>query len=355
MCNSNKLIQLDYLRGVMNRRIINNFIKRKLSSNQVDYLRGIRNKLSSIGSTLGIIPEEKHFRLVVDVSHCNLKCAMCPRGGVNALENPDKGTMSFRLFQDIVQKFVKENVKISTFEIGNWGEPLLNHELPNIIQYAKSKPGFMLTRGTAYVNTNLNYLPCPSKLLLSGIDKINISNSGMSQNIYSKNHRGGNFQKLIHNIKNLVRIRSENGLKNKVELVMVFHDYIYNKEDANIAKRFCDKNGINFTLRRPYLCSVGDSVKFHENFGEMSSFYSSFIDINKTMCLMRKIDYTQIKHCELLKRRVTVNFDGQLYRCCGVYEKRHFMGSIFEYELKQIPKIESDICKLCASTPIDWR
>ncbi|MGA2775015.1 MAG: radical SAM protein [Candidatus Omnitrophota bacterium] len=297
---------------------------------------------------------EKDFMLILDVSHCNLKCLMCPRGGISGLENSAKGLMDFKLFKRIVNKFVEENIKINFLEFGNWGEPLLNPDLPKMINYARSKPRFMRQGAILNVNTNLTSLPDATVFLKCGVNLVQISISGMTQEIYSRNHKGGNVELVLNNIKKLINVKNNEKLKNVV-LKLTFHNYIYNKKEAELAKKFCDKHGLTFIYRRMYVPSVEDNIKFQEEKRKLSKFYSRFIDVEKEMNSMKTMDLKDIKNCRLSKNRVTVNFDGQLYRCCGVFEKINFMGSIFEFKIKDIPNIKSEICVKCAKTPISFR
>ena len=308
--------------------------------------------MSIIRSISRIIPRTA-YNLYIDVSHCKLKCPMCPRGGVNSLENPDKGLMEFDLFKKIVDKFAEEKVRIDGITFGNWGEPLLNPDLPKMIRYAKSHPTAMKHKTSVAINTTLNNLPNPLKLLQSGVKSIIISTSGMKQETYSKNHKGGNVEKVLENIKELVRVRKQEIL-DKVKLRMAFHGYIYNSEDAELAKEFCEEQGIRFTHHRPSIISVGNVVCFDKDKKKQSKFYRQYIDIDKETAGMKTLDYDKINDCHLRKKRVTVNFDGQLYRCCEVYEKKHFMGSIFDFRIKEIPDINSNVCRLCADTPASW-
>jgi MoaA/NifB/PqqE/SkfB family radical SAM enzyme len=238
--------------------------------------------------------------------------------------------------------------------MGNWGDPLLNPDLPKMIRYAKSHPTAMKPKSDLLVNTTLNRLPNPIELLNSGIDEIIISISGMTQEVYSRNHKGGNIEIVLKNIKELIRIRNTEKLE-KVKLRVVFHDYIYNSEDAKLARDFCQEYGLRFTSNRMYICSVEDAICFSRDKESLGDFYRKFIDLDKEISLMKTMDYDSIKDCRLRKKRVTVNFDGQLYRCCGVFEKKHFMGSIFDFNIKDIPDIDSDICRRCAEVPISFR
>ncbi len=286
-------------------------------------------------------------KLTVDISHCNLKCAMCPRGGVSELKNERKGLMDFEFFKRIIDKFIEEEIKIINLEFGSWGEPLLNSSLPQMVNYAKIK----LNPNHIPVNTNLNYLKNPVDLLNSGLSLFRVSTSGMTQEIYSKNHIGGDVKLLINNLKTL--IKNKNQLNNNTRIQLIFHNYIYNKKDAELAREFCKENNIGFVLTRTYIHSVEDCIKFHQEKQRLSKFYENFIDLQNEISLMKTLDNP--KNCHLLNNQVVINFDGQLYRCCGVFEEKHFIGNLFDFNIKDIQNIKVEVCELCVKTPMSWR
>jgi len=296
----------------------------------------------------------EHYRLILDTAHCNLKCSMCPRGGLNGLENPEKGLMSFELFKKIIEKFIHEKVRIFSIEFGNWGEPLLNPDLPKMIRFARSNAKWMAPDLDIFSNTTLNHLPDPMALLESGINRIKISVSGMTQEIYSRNHQGGNIEVVLSNILKLVDTKNKSGLKN-IRLGMIFHEYLYNKHEVEIARKFCNKHGLTFGLRRTYIPCVEDNIEFLKHKEKLSGFYSQFIDLDKEISLMKTLDPADACYCRLRWNRVTVHFNGQLYRCCGVFEKKFFLGSVFDFKIIDIPQMDSEICKKCAETPVSWR
>jgi MoaA/NifB/PqqE/SkfB family radical SAM enzyme len=294
------------------------------------------------------------YHLAIDVAHCNLTCSMCPRGGINGSGNPDRGLMEFDLFRRIVEKFVRDKVWIDGMSAGHWGEPLLNPDLPAMIRYVKSHPTAMKPGTRVSVNTTLNRLPDPVELMKSGIDSIAISISGMTQEVYCRNHKGGNADTVLENIVRLAEIRKGEQLEH-VKLRMVFHGYLYNRPDAELAKEFCAQHGLRFTLHRPAIVNVEDAVAFFRDKERQRDFYGAFIDVDEEMAGMRTMDYGRIKDCHLRRKRVTVNLNGQLYRCAQVFEKKHYMGSIFDFNIRDIPATDSDICRTCADTPISWR
>lgn len=296
----------------------------------------------------------KIFCLFIDISSCNLRCATCPRGGVGGLKNDVKGLMDFELFRRIVNKFVDENIKVEYMDFGIWGEPLLNPHISKIISYAKTKPGFLTRDAKIVINTNLTCLPNPTEILDSGIDCFRISISGMTQEVYSKDHRGGNIESVVNNILKLVDIKQRKRSQ-RPELHLIFQELNYNEKDKELAKKFCDDHGLIFVNRRMRITSVDENIRFHQEKERLTNYYSKYIDLKKEMSKMKTMDLNKIKNCALRKDRVTINLDGQLYRCCCVFDQKHFMGSIFDFKIKDIPNIKSEICEECAKTPISWR
>ena len=321
-------------------------IKRVLPPKSANLLLNVKNKLCKF---IKITPTS--FYLNLDVAHCALKCSLCPNGGICVLEGPGKGFMNLTLFKRIVDKFVKENIFVNHIEIGNWGEPLLNPDIHQIIRYAKSHPRFMQRGAEVSVNTTLNHLSKPIAFLKSGVDIIRITISGMTQEIYSRYHNGGNIEKVKSNILKLVQVRNSEKLEN-LNLSLVFLNFTYNKKDSELAEEFCREHGINFISNRGRMLCVDCNIEFQKQKERMSKIYRQFIDLQEERSWMTTMDSNNVKFCNLRFNRVTVNFDGQLFRCCGVFDKRHFLGSIFDFKIKDIPEAESKICIICAETPI---
>lgn len=297
---------------------------------------------------------KEELKVLMDVSHCNLRCSMCPRGGVSGLKNDAKGFMSLEFFKKIVDKFRNENVTIREIQMGNWGEPLLNNELPKMIRYLKAvwPPSFMGKPGSIGISTNLNYLKDAEELLDSGVDWIRVSVSGMTQDVYAKNHVGGDVEKVLQNILRLAEARDKKGLG--VRLGIGFHDLVYNKKDAETAKKFCELHRLSFTLLDMYVPSVEDNVRFHEDKEKFSNIYRNFIDLDKELAAMKLVE-KDVEKCQFRRSIIAINFDGRLYRCCAAYEEKHLIGYLFDKKIRDIPRIKSPVCAICARTPMSWR
>jgi pyruvate-formate lyase-activating enzyme len=285
--------------------------------------------------------------LVIEISSCNLKCAMCARSAVLDLKEKRGGMMDLDLFKKVIDKVVTEKFKFRDLMFGNWGEPLLNPLFQNMVKYAKSK----LPNTIVSTFTNLTCLKDPKAIISSGLDRMWISVSGMTQEVYSKNHIGGDINIVLNNLKELIHYKKQ--LNSNIKLIMRFHEYAYNKGDSVIAKKFCDDTGIEFEQHWCYIPCAEANIKYHQNKQELGRFYGQFIDMKQEDSLMRKLD--DYRDCAWLNESVVINYDSRLYRCCGVYEDQYLLGSFFDYKIRDIQNIKSKICKLCAETPISLR
>jgi MoaA/NifB/PqqE/SkfB family radical SAM enzyme len=129
-----------------------------------------------------------YFLVVESTNLCNLSCPLCPTG--QGLKSRPKGKMSFNDFKKIIDEL---GAYLYSLRMENWGEPLLNEEIPMMIAYAKSKGIF-----TSF-NTNLCLLDesIAKGLISSGLDHIKISLDGTNEQSYLKYRMGGDFRKVI--------------------------------------------------------------------------------------------------------------------------------------------------------------
>jgi len=143
-------------------------------------------------------------RLTLEMtSYCNLKCWMCPKtaGYVNTLPN--------HLIEEPVIEKVKEllpNIEILQLS-GLWGEVFLHPEAYfNILKAAKKDNCEVRTISNGTLLT-----PEISKNLVTlGLDDLTISIDAASPHTYKNIRVGGDFKKLIKQLKNLKKSRKKN-------------------------------------------------------------------------------------------------------------------------------------------------
>lgn len=141
---------------------------------------------------------KKLTSLIIEPTNiCNLNCTICPTN--NGMKR-EKGYMSFELFQKTIDggKFLEHLC------LHNWGEPLLNKDLFDMIKYAHDK-------GISYTvfNTNGTLLDDETvdQVLESPLSILRISVDG-NPDTYRK-IRGIDFKEIERNILNLIRKRDK--------------------------------------------------------------------------------------------------------------------------------------------------
>jgi len=262
--------------------------------------------------------------------------------------------MSYDMFRRVIDKFKAEGVRIRELEFGSWGEPLLNGELPRMIRYARDvwPPTFLGKKGAIGVSTNLNYMKDPEGLILSGINRIRISISGMTQEVYSKNHIGGNIETVMRNILKLVEVNKKYRPAD-LSIGIGWHDLKYNKHQYGDAKKFCEDNGLFFKPMQLYIPSVEDNIFFHREKEKMTKYYGQYIDVDNEVRHMKL--GKDVEKCQFRRSVIMLNSDGTVNRCNCVYEPGGIIGNLFDLKIRSIPRIRSQICEICAKTPMSWR
>jgi len=154
------------------------------------------------------------FISVEVTNYCNLQCPECPVGiGINP--KTGRARFDFNMYKHLIDehKSTLQHV-ILYFQ----GEPLLNKELPQFIEYAH--------RAKIYTSTSTNCQLLNKKnardIVLSGLDKLIVSVDGSTQEVYEKYRVGGDLQKALDGIRELVLCKHElNSVTPLIELQFI--------------------------------------------------------------------------------------------------------------------------------------
>lgn len=252
------------------------------------------------------------YYLVIDPTNiCNLKCPLCPTW--QDLEARPKGKMDMQTFRNILDE---AGPYLFAVNLCNWGEPLLNPDLPDMVRYAKKY-------NTAVgLSTNLNYLPDKTarELIASGIDIIVVSLDGATQENYTQYRKGGNFSTVLSNIEKLNSMRATG---NKFPLLIwQFLVSRYNESEIDKARDMAEKMGMLF-VPSPMRTSMGKELllPLHERVREMKDWLPVNPDYNKYAYEIAPDTKTRQTSCKWLWNSAVINWDGSISPCCGVFEK----------------------------------
>ncbi len=165
-----------------------------------DKLNGVVNLIKNYISLKNEPSYVKSMPLIVKIEptvNCNLKCVMCDRSYW------DKKNKDMTL--DEFKKIIDQLKYVTSINLQGLGEPLLNKDIFSMVEYARSKNieiGF-------FSNATLIDEEMAKKIVNVGLDYINISLDAANKDIYERIRKGAKFDKVIKNIKTLVKIKSE--------------------------------------------------------------------------------------------------------------------------------------------------
>jgi MoaA/NifB/PqqE/SkfB family radical SAM enzyme len=189
------------------------------------------------GKDFAVYGELRRFNYQVEVAGmCNLHCISCPRGNWPRHRKP--GLMSAETYGRLIDKILLDDPWTGIITLYNWGEPLLNPELPEIIRLTRKK-GLL-----SAVSSNLAMEKDFEDVVRSGPDWFRISNSGWGAH-YETTHTGAKWDRFLANCRKLSAYKRRHRPEMIVELF--FHIYSHNRQDFSKMQALCDELG--FTLR----------------------------------------------------------------------------------------------------------
>ena len=242
-------------------------------------------------------------------NNCNARCIMCPKG--------QKGTESLQVMDDDVFDRIADNLTpytewIEMICLNSDGEPLLDRKLPDRIKSLKSI-------GIKHVNISTNGSLLTEekiyKLLESGLDDIRVSIDGFTKESFEKIRCGLNYEVVIENTKNLIRIRNNTNKKTQIRIRMVEQET--NKNERNEWMRYWNSL-IDRSIDKVQI------MPMHTWSGKLMN------EADK------KVKYYADKPCVSVFSSFTINYDGNVQLCDSDIEQEMLMGSIKNQTIEEI-------------------
>lgn len=270
-----------------------------------------RNKLEDV------IPLSTPYTVAIDPSNlCNFKCNFCAIQSKSEKLNFKKQFMDKKLFFKIIDDLTEFPEQLKVLRINGQGEPLLNPDLPEMIQYAKDKHVAefveIITNGSR-LNPELS-----KRLIDSGIDRIRISIEALdADGYYDIAGVQINFDNFVNNIKYLHDISGNCEIYCKIVDVAVPTD--------------------------------SDKQKFYNLFGDICDrifidnvipLWSDFEEIKDNMVIGEKGVHGQkvqnVMVCPYSFYSLIVNSDGEVTACCADWKRKLVFGDLNNDKLTDI-------------------
>jgi radical SAM protein with 4Fe4S-binding SPASM domain len=259
-------------------------------------------------STLSAYP----FEIIIDpINICTLRCPLCPTG--QRVNSRPHGKMSFERYRAIIGELSRWLYKVRFY---SWGEPLLHKDIYRMIAYANES-----NIGTE-ISTNLNVFEesDAGRLLDSGLELLIISLDGLDEQTYRQYRIGGDFNKVIRNIRAIVQEKKKRGAKYPV-IELQFLVMRHNEHQAPGLNRLAEELGVDRERTGPVTINIDndDDRRWLPSDGNASRYsYSTMTD---------RI-YSRRRKCEWLWRSTVINWDGTVAPCCVYEGRKSELGSL---------------------------
>lgn len=223
--------------------------------------------------------------------------------------------MDFNLYKKIIDDLKEFDKPLNTLHLYKEGEPLMNRRLADMVKYAKD------SGVVRYVDTTTNgILISPERMkpiIDAGLDRINISVNGMSDDQYLQfTGVHVNFKKYLSNIVKLYEMKGDCEI-----CIKIAGDYLTEEEKI----RFYDTFG-----------NISDRI-FIEN---MAPCWPEFNVEGRLGVEITKGIYQQhignVNTCPYIFYMVSINSDGTVSLCFLDWQRKLVIGDIRKQTLKEI-------------------
>jgi len=242
---------------------------------------------------------------------CNLKCIECP-SGQNIL-NRKTGSMEYVVFKNIIEQIKKYAFFITLYF---QGEPYLNKNFLKMVNYARKNKLYVST------STNGHFLTkeIAEETVMSDLNRIIISLDGINQQTYELYRKGGNFDKVIEGIKNLVNAKKELR-KNNPFIILQFIVFSTNEDQIEAIKEIGKDLGVNQIQIKT--AQIND--KNNNSLLPSNKRYSRYKKNNENKLTLKK---KLSNKCYKIWHSLVITWDGKIVPCCYDKHADFLMGNI---------------------------
>jgi radical SAM protein with 4Fe4S-binding SPASM domain len=255
------------------------------------------------------------FISIETANYCNLNCPECPVG------QREPGVLDrLRFDLDLYKRMIDElKPTLQHVILYFQGEPLLNKQLPEFIEYAHKARIYTSTS----TNAQLLYESTAKELVLSGLDKLIISADGSTQETYETYRVGGQLEKALEGIRHVVRWKDE--LKSVTPLIELQFIVLKSNEHQMEEMKKLAKN-----LKVDRLTFKTAQLYDYENGNRLLTTKKKYARYELLSDGKYHLKGTQPNRCWRLWNGAVVNAKGDVLPCCFDKESEFSFGNVNE-------------------------
>lgn len=258
---------------------------------------------------------------VEPTTSCNLNCPECPSGRKD-FHRP-RGNISLGEFQHVIDQLKGHLMYLMLYF---QGEPLLNPEFFDMVSYARQNKVYTAT------STNGHYLDDDNakQLVRSGLDRLIISLDGTDQDTYEQYRRGGDIQRVLSGIRNVVKWKKELR-SSRPFLIIQFLVFKHNEHQIKDIKKLTKELGVRLELKTA-------QVYDHENDTLMIPESSKFSRYKRGGDGKWALKKPMRNRCSRMWDGAVITWDGRVVPCCFDKDATYQLGKLDNQSFKEIWK-----------------
>jgi radical SAM protein with 4Fe4S-binding SPASM domain len=251
---------------------------------------------------------------------CNLRCPECP-SGLREFTRPT-GMLQSNFFRQTIDEIHKDLLYLIFYF---QGEPYLNPQFLEMVQYASQKGIYTAT------STNAHYLTSQKakETVESGLDRLIISIDGTTQDVYESYRVGGKLEKVLEGARHIVKWKKELNSKKP----FVFFQFLVvkpNEHQIEDIKKLAAEIGVDQV--RFKTAQVYDYENDPNQLIPETDKYSRYRkDKNGKMTIKSGLQ----NHCWRLWSGNVITWDGLVVPCCFDKDAMHQLGNLKMQSFKQ--------------------
>ncbi len=264
-------------------------------------------------------------------SNCNLRCKMCIRPKIGL----PIGNLSFENFKKILDKLDS----LFKIHLQGQGEPFMNPELFEMIEYANKKGIVVMLNTNATLLTKENI----EKICKTEIGGISISIDSVKKEKYENIRRGAKFERVLENVKLLT---SE--LKKKKKTTIVSFAVVILKDNFEELEEFVDlaeRLGVQRILfqtiqtKEDYIKKYDNETKKQINIEKekIKNKIEKIKKLGKNKKITVVFDQPKSNGCIWPWRSIYITWNGYVTPCCKILDYRKpYFGNILKQDFWEI-------------------
>jgi radical SAM protein with 4Fe4S-binding SPASM domain len=257
--------------------------------------------------------------MIEPVSRCNYQCPLCPIGARELKR--ELGAMTLENFVRILNNL---GPQVRTLALWNQGEPTINDKLPEMIRLAHDRGIYTMISTNASLLHRRNLI---ERLIQSGLEEINFSIDGLTQETYQVYRVGGRLDVVIENMRTFRARRDQLGLS-KPRLIMQWLPMKHNEHEIPKLRKTASAWGADeVEIKTTQICSDKQANEFLPDAEELRRYERRG---------QRWETKRRYQSCKRLWFSTMIDWNGTVVPCCFDKDEDFKMGNVLTEDFGKI-------------------